>query len=180
MKHLFSIGLLCCMVLVSCTNKKAALAKDIATKETQLFSNGNAINLKTPAAQSLVDQYELYANSFPDDTLSATYLYKSADLYIGMKNYGAAMKSYEKIIQQYGRFSKMSYCIFLAGFNAENNLHDLKTAKKYYELFLEKYPNAPMADDVRFSLQNLGRSLDDIVKEFEQKNQLQDSTKLSL
>ena len=50
-------------------------------------------------------------------------------------------------------------------------------AKKYYTLFLQNYPNASMAKDVQFSLQNLGRSADDIVKEFEEKLKLQDSLK---
>jgi TolA-binding protein len=137
----------------------------------------NAYNLKTPEVQCLIDKYELFANTFPDDTASAGYLYKSADLYIGIKNYKAAAKSYEKVIHDYPKYSKMSYCIFLAGFNAENNLHDIEMAKKYYTLFLQNYPNASMAKDVQFSLQNLGRSADDIVKEFEEKLKLQDSLK---
>jgi outer membrane protein assembly factor BamD (BamD/ComL family) len=171
---LFSISL---FLLVSCTNKRDKITKDIQQKESKLFSGGNAYNLKTPEVQCLIDKYELFANTFPDDTASAGYLYKSADLYIGIKNYKAAAKSYEKVIHDYPKYSKMSYCIFLAGFNAENNLHDIEMAKKYYTLFLQNYPNASMANDVQFSLQNLGRSADDIVKEFEEKLKLQDSLK---
>ncbi len=169
---LFSISL---FMIISCTNKREKLSNDIKQRESKLFSNGNAYNLKTPEVQGLIDKYILFANTFPEDTSAAEYIYKSADLYIGIKNYTAAAKSYDEVIKLYPSYSKMSYCIFLAGFNAENNLRDYDLAKKYYELFLLKYPKAAMADDVRFSLLNLGKSADDIVKEFEQKNRIKDS-----
>jgi TolA-binding protein len=61
--------------------------------------------------------------------------------------------------------------MFLKAFVYEDQLHDLNKAKKYYEEFLEKYPDSDFADDARISLQNLGKSPEELIKEFEEKQQ---------
>ena len=58
----------------------------------------------------------------------------------------------------------------MIGFVYETDMNDLDKAKSTYESFLQKYPNDPdFADDAQTALKMLGRSPDDIIKEFEQK-----------
>ena len=64
----------------------------------------------------------------------------------------------------------------MMGFVYENDLNDLVKAKATYEAFLQKYPNDPdFADDAKTALTMLGRSPEDIIKEFEQKQHEQEA-----
>ena len=60
----------------------------------------------------------------------------------------------------------------MIGFVQENDLQELETAKSTYETFLQKYPNDPdFADDAQNAIKMLGKSPDEIVKEFEKQGQ---------
>ncbi len=52
----------------------------------------------------------------------------------------------------------------------KTSLRDLDECKKYYEEFLEKYPESDFADDAEMSLKNLGKTPEELIMEFE-KNQ---------
>jgi outer membrane protein assembly factor BamD (BamD/ComL family) len=45
----------------------------------------------------------------------------------------------------------------------ENNLHDLVRAKTLYEEFLQKFPNGELAQDAKLSLDNLGKSPEELI-----------------
>ena len=45
----------------------------------------------------------------------------------------------------------------------ENNLHDLVRAKTLYEEFLQKFPNGELAQDARLSLENLGKTPEEMI-----------------
>ena len=53
-------------------------------------------------------------------------------------------------------------------------MKNLQKAGDAYREFLRKYPNHPLAKDAKTSLDNLGKPLDEIIKEFEAKHK--DST----
>ena len=51
----------------------------------------------------------------------------------------------------------------MQGFIYENNLHSPEMARKLYEEFMKKYPNNELAKDVKFALDNLGKSDEEIM-----------------
>jgi len=126
-------------------------------------------------AQELKDAYLEYANLFPDDSLSPEYLFKAADITMNIIDSRQAINIYNRILADYPDFRKAPQCIFLKAFIFENNLNDLVNAKKYYLEFLEKYPEDDFADDAQISLDNLGKSPEELIREFE--TRLQDSDK---
>ena len=50
----------------------------------------------------------------------------------------------------------------------ENYLGDLDNAKMIYLEFLEKYPDNEFADDAEISIQNLGKSPEELIRQFEE------------
>jgi hypothetical protein len=50
------------------------------------------------------------------------------------------------------------------------HIQKYEDASRYYRLFLKKYPNHPLAKDAKISLDNIGKTPEDLVKEFELKN----------
>lgn len=52
--------------------------------------------------------------------------------------------------------------LFEIGFIYNNELNDLKNAKKYYELFITKFPEHAMVRDAQMELKYLGVPADDL------------------
>ena len=77
-------------------------------------------------------------------------------------------------MNNYPDFDKTPQCLFLKGYIYENNLGDLDMAKSLYEEFLQKYPDDDFADDAEVSIKNLGKTPEQLIKEFEEKQKAQE------
>ena len=64
-------------------------------------------------------------------------------------------------------------CLFLQGFVYESQLHNIIRAKEAYTEFIRKYPRHQLAKDAQFSIENLGKSDEELIKMFEEKNRAQ-------
>ncbi len=60
--------------------------------------------------------------------------------------------------------------MFLMAFAYENYLKDTEKAKQAYEAFLKKYPENQLARDAKFSLDNLGKSPEEVMDMILKKN----------
>jgi hypothetical protein len=56
-------------------------------------------------------------------------------------------------------------------FFTRNEIHNLDSAKLKYEIFLRDFPKHPIAKDVAITLSNLGKSPEQMMKEFEERQQ---------
>ena len=77
---------------------------------------------------------------------------------------------YDEILDDYPDFEKAPTVLFLKAFVYDDQLQDYTNAKKYYELFLEKYPNNEFTDDAEISLKNLGKTPEELIEEFQKNN----------
>ena len=91
-----------------------------------------------------------------------------------------SMAFYRRLYDQYPGYSKAPVALFLQGFIHENQLGQLDSASYYYTTFLERFPDHPIASDVRLSLENLGKSPEELIKMFqEQQMQQADSSAIA-
>jgi TolA-binding protein len=81
-----------------------------------------------------------------------------------------AVEYFGKFVTNFSENERVPLALFLQGFIYENNLADMPNAKLKYEEFLEKYPQHEMAKDAQIALQNLGKTPEELIKEFEAKN----------
>ncbi len=86
-----------------------------------------------------------------------------------------AINLYQRIINDYPEFRKAPECLFLKGYIYENYLNELDQAKVIYTEFIIKYPNNDFADDAQISIDNLGKSPEELIKEFEEKMKAQEA-----
>ena len=121
-------------------------------------------------ANELVLAYVTYAESIKDSEEAPKYLYEAANLAMNLNNSDQALELFNRIIYQYPDFEKVPECLFLMGYITENNLQNFGKAKEIYEDFIARYPDHEFADDARISIENMGKPLEDLVKEFEAKN----------
>lgn len=145
------------------------MAKEIDTIEHQLF-NEKASTINTVKAKKLVEKYMLYANTFPEDSLAPEYLYKASDISMNLNQPGQTISIYNRLINKYAGYKNIPTCYFLKAFVYDDQLKDYTKAKKFYQLYLDKYPKGEFADDAHMALKYLGKSPEELIKTFEKKN----------
>ena len=159
------------MALAGCQSKKSKLADAISKLEKEIASDSLHQFVSSHAGE-LVELYSEYAKQFPNDSVAAEYLFRSGDLLQGMGRHGDAIQAYLKC-SRIESYSKKEVAFFLVGFIYENSLNDLVNARSYYAELLTRYPNHKLANDVRFSLENLGKTPEELIRLFEQSDSLQ-------
>jgi TolA-binding protein len=156
------------IILFACSqspkDRIESLEKKISADNFTLDENGKKV------AADLVTAYLEYAGNQKDSPEAANYLYKAADLSLNLGNSRQSLDLYNQIIYQYPEFVKAPECLFLMGYIYENYFQELGKAKEVYELFLSKYPNHDFSDDARVSIENLGKSPEELIRSFEEKN----------
>lgn len=140
--------------------KVEGLEKEVANLETLDMVKGNR----------LVEAYEEYANTFREDSITPYYLFKGADLSIGVRRYHDAIAFYERIYKYYPAFSKRADCVFMQAFVYDEHLNQKGKASDMYDLMVEKFPDHHLSDDAAALKQNLTLSDEELIKLFEEKN----------
>jgi len=124
-------------------------------------------------ANELLQSYIDYADSHKDSPDAPDYLYKAADLALNINKSKQSLDLYNQIIYQYPDFKKAPECLFLVGYIYENYFQNYGKAKEIYESFIAKYPDHDFADDAAISIENMGKSPEELIREFEEKNRAQ-------
>jgi len=160
------IVVLISLLLVSCSpNEKETSRNEISDLEKELFSNEEGTDMKK--ANELIKAYMGFADEYPEDESAPDYLFKAGEIAMNMNLPQTSVQAFDKIITKYPDFEKAAQCLFLKAFVFENLVGDLAKAEEFYKLFLEKYPEDDFADDAEVSLKFLGKSPEELIKEFE-------------
>ena len=160
------------LLSASCIRPQVKLQKEIKVKESFLMADTSIIP-ERQKANDMIKLYINYADKFQDDTASGTYLFKAGDLAFKVRQPAQAVELFGRV-QRYPTNQNVAVSLFLQGFIAETELNDKTQAKKYYESFLQKYPQHDLAGDVQITLANLGKSDEELVREFEEKLKAQE------
>jgi len=169
----FQIIIIATTLLISCNSTKPTLSKEefekqIKEQETKLFSSANKI-YDTETAISIVKLYSDFAAAYPEDKGVPDYLYKAGEVAISLKKYTDAINYLKQVADNYSDYEKSSYCLFLQAFVYDNHINDDAKAGELYRAFIQKYPKNPLVKDAEFSIQNLGKSDEQLIREFEAK-----------
>lgn len=155
------------ILLIACnhnkTKNKSLLINDIKKYE-QILLNDTSGHLNISAAYEVIKCYSAYANNFPDDSLSPEYLFRQANVFRSINKGKEAINTLKKIENKYPTYPKLDICLFITAEIYENVLFDIENARKYYELFIKKYPNSHLADDAKIILQNLGKTPEELLQ----------------
>ena len=89
------------------------------------------------------------------------------------EKYEEALNSFNSILEYYPEGEFASKAMFMAGFISANHLENLDEAKKYYEMFIKKYPEHELVDSAKYELETLGKDIEDlpIFKKIEEEEQ---------
>lgn len=121
-------------------------------------------SINRATAEKILIFYTSYANNFPDDSLAAEYLFRAGDVAGGIAAYNRQFDFFKEVYTKYPQSDKASLALFRMGYCAENDLKDTASARKYYSEFVSKYPDHEMTQSAAFSLQNLGKTPEELFK----------------
>ena len=133
--------------------------------ETRLFEAENGFS--RAGVDSLILEYQDFAEAWPDDSLAPVYLFKAASMIMNLQDGPGAIALFDEIRTSYPDYEKAPLCLFFTGYVQENILGDIDQARETYTLFIETYPDHDFADDAQASIKNLGKTPEQMIEEFE-------------
>ena len=75
-----------------------------------------------------------------------------------------AVEFYRKLYKDFPQNANAPKAVFMSGFLLANDLKKYEEAKMAYTTFLEKFPNDPLAAQVKLELANIGKSPEEILE----------------
>ncbi|MEI6852127.1 MAG: tetratricopeptide repeat protein [Bacteroidota bacterium] len=169
MKKLQILGILFfAIILSSCNQDSSKMVKQITDAEKELYAAGSPIPDKTKVKE-ILDLYTKFADTYSKDTMAPVYLYKAANLSMNTNQNEGAIALLDRIIKDYSNFSKLPEVYFLKAFIYDNNIKNIAKAREAYTVFLQKFPKNDLANDASISLDNLGKTPEEIINGFKTK-----------
>jgi tetratricopeptide (TPR) repeat protein len=180
MKHHYITPILAIAItLASCTHTETTTtetdsprAKQIAiikANEAKLFGTLAKADEKT-IPDATIKSYSDFATKFPKDTLAPDFLFKAAEVATSTKQYGQALNFYRIITDNYHNFKLLPESYYLQAFLLDNYMNKDAEARPIYEMIIKNYPTITYANDAKAAINNLGKSDEDLIKEFKKKN----------
>ena len=167
MKRIFVL-LSLALMLLSCGEKMSV--EKINELESKVFAKDAVLSSENVI--QLVDAYLLFAKQNPNDQQTPEFLFKALDVAVGINAEGPqkAIDIADILIEKYPDFEMTQMAMFVKGFVYENMIGDLQNAEMTYRQFIEKYPNSPIVEDVKATLENLGLTPEELIRKFEEAN----------
>ena len=145
-----------------------AANNDIVELENKLTEDTTMV-LDKKTALDLTMMYANFSENYPADTLAPHYLFKAGEMAMNLNMGSKSIMYFNKIVRQYNGYKKLPETIFLTAFVYENQMNNQKMATQLYEKFMKDYPEHILYKDAKASVQNMGKSLDELIKSFEEK-----------
>lgn len=131
-----------------------------------LESHGAQSEVFMTKALMLARKQEDFAKKYPNHPSVPRMLVEAAEIY--GTYFGDAQKAVQLLRIIDLRFRQKSpvapKALFYEAFLYETMLNDTAKARQYYEDFLQYYPEHELAKDARLSLQNLGKSPEEVIE----------------
>jgi TolA-binding protein len=129
-----------------------------------------SLQLDPTTADLAVKAYDEFSFHFPNDSLTPDFIFKAGEISTANQQYKQALMYYEKITSKYPDFKLAPESLYLQGYLLDNFLNDEVRAKAIYEQVIAKYPDMPYSADAKAAIKNLGKSDEELIKEFQKKN----------
>lgn len=164
------IVLSCCLFACNSKSEQRIATEQIADAEHSLLQDAKAID--PSRADSLVSLYTNYANTYPDDTMAAAYLYRAADVMANRKECLKAVELLEKVETKYPQSDYAPQACFLKGVIYQEVCLNKEKAAECFNKFIAAYPNSPLVNDAR-GLLILNKAEDELelIHSWEKENQ---------
>lgn len=156
------------VMMMACGDSKLKV-EDLRKAEATLFNDDMSAN--TEAAPGVVDVFCQYVNENPEAEDAPEWLFKALEIAVGYLEPEKAIEIGEKLFKQYPDYEKTPVGMFMLGTMVyEDKLGELGKAKMLYERLIADYPDSEFAPVAKQAIVNLGKTPEEIIREFEEMN----------
>ncbi len=138
-------------------------AKEIILKKLEVLTPDNSF------AMEVIKLYQQFADSFPNEKIAPDYLFKAANVSIGVRQFNQAISFLERIKENFPAYEKSAESLFFMAFVYDNYLQQKGKASELYEEVIQKYPNHKFAFEAKEVLKTLTMSDEELIKMFQEK-----------
>ena len=170
MKYLLRLTMAAAIVVMmtACSNSKLKV-EDLKEAEATLFNDDMTANKE--AVPEVVDLFCQYVNENPEAEDAPNWLFKAFEIAVGYLEPQKAIEIGEKLFENYPDYDKAPVGMFMLGTMVyEDKLGELGKAKMLYEKLIAEYPESEFAPVAEQAIINLGKTPEEIIREFEEMN----------
>lgn len=118
---------------------------------------------KRKMLKEAVDHLMYMIDKYPAHELTPKAQYMLGDVYMNdFRDFSTAIQEYRKVIETYSGSTQQPHALFMIGYIYANILKDNKSAEIEYKAFIEQFPNHELYPSVKFELEFLGKSIEEI------------------
>ncbi len=121
-------------------------------------------------AEKLLLAYEDFLKHHSFEIISKEYQFRAGELAKAINKPHLAIKHLNGLLERDPDHERAPLALFYKATIVGDMLNEDENAKMLYQEFIDKYPDHPLAESAKESIKLQGKSLDEIVKEFEKKN----------
>ncbi|OFX70763.1 MAG: hypothetical protein A2X12_07690 [Bacteroidetes bacterium GWE2_29_8] len=149
-------------------NDRTEMLQEIKKVEKTILADTlDFLNFKD--AGKVIVMYDEFVNKYKEDSLSPMFLFRKAEITMNTGQHDLSLKTFNEIIQNYPEYKDIDRVYFMKAFLLENYIKDIDKAKEAYNQFILKFPNNELIEDAKISIQNIGKSPEELILEFESK-----------
>lgn len=153
------------VVVDECTSrfKEAKRLDDVLQK-------ANVVN--NDIAEQAIKAFYNFSYNCKADTLAPVFLIKAGQVSQTLRKFTQAQAFFTKCIDDFPKFKSRGAAMFLLAqlYDDPTILNNESEARTIYHQIIREYPNSSYANDAKACIQNLGKSDEELVKEFLKKN----------
>lgn len=122
-------------------------------------------------AEQAINAFGAYASNC-NDSMAPVFLLKAGQVAQSVMNIEKAKSFFNTCITDFPQYKNRGAAMFLLArlYDEPRMLNNEAEAKKLYEQIVKEYPKTVWAQDAKAAIQNLGKSDEDLIKEFMKKN----------
>jgi tetratricopeptide (TPR) repeat protein len=177
---------LMCVLLFACSDKTAqenegkeetviSVSDDIQKKQAYIQEleqkvwgqNAQPSDLE---AKKLLNAYSAFVNAYRDHEEAPEYMFNAGRLSSTLNKPRKAIELFTDVHDNFPGYKKRTEAAYLVAFIYDVQLNDREKAERAYEKVMELYPESPWAEDARVSINNLYKTDEELIREFEAKN----------
>lgn len=172
MKKITGMMAIMALLLSSCGGNSSKTEREewlekIKSSETAMHKNPQ---LDPVLADSVIANYLGFTERFSEDGLTPDFLFKAAEICTAVGKYQQASVYYRQIREKYPKYPLYVESCYLEASLYDNYLNKDGDAKGLYQKLIEEFPDSPYSNDAKAALQNLGKTDEELIREFNEKN----------
>lgn len=154
MKTLLSV-LFAALILSSCSGRKAP----------DIYAEGIAAESEKNPALAL-ERFGEVVRDFPAEALAESSQYRIVTILTNAdRDKRSVISAQMQFLELFPESERVPQMIFMMAFLYNNEIGNIDSARKYYELFAESWPDHELAPSAKFELETLGKGPEELLGE---------------